>query len=286
MENHLKELLQTVFNPTHLEVVNESGNHSGNREDSHFKIVVVSDDFEDVSLINRHRKINELFKEELQEIHALAMHTYTPSEWELKSEAPHLQTVVAVVNKMQKLVVIVFILFLHSCVKNITVIDNNTKKNNETYSKSVKKEQNLSKSIKTANLKKHKVYQNLWDEITDNLTLYEYTKKDIFWHTKWFMENPQYLTRVSKRAKLYLKLVLDEVKKQGLPYEIALLPIIESAYYPFAYSHGTASGIWQFIPSTGKLYGLKQDFWIDERRDPIRSTKAAIAYLKSLHKIL
>jgi BolA protein len=88
MENHLKELLQTVFNPTHLEVVNESGNHSGNREDSHFKIVVVSDDFEDVSLINRHRKINELFKEELQEIHALAMHTYTPSEWELKSEAP------------------------------------------------------------------------------------------------------------------------------------------------------------------------------------------------------
>jgi membrane-bound lytic murein transglycosylase D len=193
--------------------------------------------------------------------------------------------VVAVVNKMQKLVVIVFILFLHSCVKNITVIDNNTKKNNETYSKSVKKEQNLSKSIKTANLKKHKVYQNLWDEITDNLTLYEYTKKDIFWHTKWFVENPQYLTRVSKRAKLYLKLVLDEVKKQGLPYEIALLPIIESAYYPFAYSHGTASGIWQFIPSTGKLYGLKQDFWIDERRDPIRSTKAAIAYLKSLHKL-
>jgi BolA protein len=88
MENHLKELLQTVFNPTHLEVINESGNHSGNREDSHFKIVVVSDDFEGVSLINRHRKINELFKEELQEIHALAIHTYTNNEWSAKKSAP------------------------------------------------------------------------------------------------------------------------------------------------------------------------------------------------------
>lgn len=88
MEHHLKELLSTVFNPTHLEVVNESANHSGNRTDSHFKIIVVSDDFKGISLINRHRKINELFKEELQEIHALAMHTYTTDEWSKKTDAP------------------------------------------------------------------------------------------------------------------------------------------------------------------------------------------------------
>lgn len=88
MEEHLREILQIVFNPTHLEVLNESGNHSGNRTDSHFKIVVVSDDFEGISLINRHRKVNELFKEELKEIHALAMHTYTPGEWSKKTSAP------------------------------------------------------------------------------------------------------------------------------------------------------------------------------------------------------
>jgi BolA protein len=88
MENHLREILQTVFTPTHLEVVNESANHSGNRADSHFKIIVVSEDFEGVSLLNRHRKINELFAEELQHIHALAMHTYTPDEWSKKTTTP------------------------------------------------------------------------------------------------------------------------------------------------------------------------------------------------------
>ena len=128
------------------------------------------------------------------------------------------------------------------------------------------------------------MYNNLWDEISDNHTLHNYQDSDLFWHIKWFKDSPSYLNRVSKRAKTYLKIVLDEVKKQGVPYEIALLPIVESAYYPFAYSHGTASGMWQFIPSTGKLYGLKQNFWIDERRDIILSTRAAIAYLVSLHK--
>jgi membrane-bound lytic murein transglycosylase D len=176
------------------------------------------------------------------------------------------------------LVICIAILFLHAC--SIS----------KQESISVKEDVNTSKIQHNNTPHKqhiqysHKKYHNLWDEITDNLTLYEYTEKDIFWHLKWFKENPAYLTRVSKRATPYLKIVLDEVKKQGLPYEIALLPIVESAYQPFAYSHGTASGMWQFIPSTAKLYGLKQNFWIDERRDPIRSTKAAISYLKSLHK--
>jgi hypothetical protein len=201
--------------------------------------------------------------------------------------------VVAVESKMQKFVIVFLIIFLHSCVDNNTIVDKNNDKNQQKQDdkkleKTTKKNINNKKLVAKTTIKKQKKpttnYKNLWDEITDNLTLDEYKQKDIFWHVKWFKDNPEYLTRISKRAKPYLKMVLDEVKKQGLPYEIALLPIVESAYHPFAYSHGTASGMWQFIPSTAKLYGLKQNFWIDERRDPIRSTKAAISYLKSLHK--
>jgi len=88
-----------------------------------------------------------------------------------------------------------------------------------------------------------------------------------------------------KRAKPYLYLVTKEVEKAGLPIEIALLPIVESAYYPFSYSHGTASGLWQFIPSTGRLYGLKETWWYDGRRDVLASTKAAVKYLKNLNKL-
>jgi BolA protein len=88
MKEHLLKQLKVTFNPIFLEVTNESHNHSGNASESHFKIIIVSDEFEGLTLINRHRKINTLFKEELQSIHALAMHTYTPSEWQKKGGAP------------------------------------------------------------------------------------------------------------------------------------------------------------------------------------------------------
>ncbi|KAA0450939.1 MAG: BolA family transcriptional regulator [Candidatus Thioglobus sp.] len=88
MQNHLAEQLTTSLQPTHLEVINESGNHAGERTQSHFKLVVVSDKFTGLKLLDRHRFINQLFKEELSHIHALAMHTYTPDEWENKNGAP------------------------------------------------------------------------------------------------------------------------------------------------------------------------------------------------------
>ena len=94
-----------------------------------------------------------------------------------------------------------------------------------------------------------------------------------------------YLTRISERAQPYLYLVVSEVEKEGLPIEIALLPIIESDYYPFSFSHGTAVGLWQFIPSTGELYGLDQDWWYEDRRDVLASTRAAVKYMKDLNKL-
>jgi membrane-bound lytic murein transglycosylase D len=79
--------------------------------------------------------------------------------------------------------------------------------------------------------------------------------------------------------------VVSEVENEQLPIEIALLPIVESDYYPFSYSHGTATGIWQFIPSTGRMYGLEEDWWHEDRRDVLASTKAALHYLKDLNQM-
>ena len=98
----------------------------------------------------------------------------------------------------------------------------------------------------------------------------------------WFLRNPGYLQRVMERASPVLPFILDEIEKRNLPTEMALLPIVESAYRTFAYSHGRASGMWQIIPSTGRFLGLKQNWWYDGRRDIIESTRAALNYLESL----
>jgi membrane-bound lytic murein transglycosylase D len=97
-----------------------------------------------------------------------------------------------------------------------------------------------------------------------------------------YRRHPDYMRRVVMRAKPYLHFILDEIDQRGLPTELALLPIVESAYMPFAYSQGRAAGLWQFTPSTGRLYGLRQDWWYDGRRDIYASTQAALDYLKGL----
>lgn len=99
----------------------------------------------------------------------------------------------------------------------------------------------------------------------------------------WYIRNPNYLTRTFNRASRYLHHIVNEVERRNLPMELALLPFVESAYNPFAYSHGRASGLWQFIPGTGKMYGLEQDWWYDGRRDVLASTEAALDYLTHLN---
>ena len=108
-------------------------------------------------------------------------------------------------------------------------------------------------------------------------------------HTKtvrqldWFTRHPEYIARVVDRAQPYLYHIVEQVEQRKMPLEIALLPVVESAFQPLAYSSGHAAGLWQFIPGTGKLYGLKQNWWYDGRRDVNASTSAALDYLQKLH---
>lgn len=100
--------------------------------------------------------------------------------------------------------------------------------------------------------------------------------------TDYYARNAKSVLTMSERASKYLYFIVDELERRGMPTELALLPFVESAFNPTAYSRSHASGLWQFIPSTGKHYNLRQDHWLDERRDPIASTHAALDYLSYL----
>lgn len=99
----------------------------------------------------------------------------------------------------------------------------------------------------------------------------------------WYASRPDYMQRIFSRGQRYLFHIVEEVEKRGMPTEIALLPVVESAFNPKAYSRSHASGIWQFIPSTGKYFGLQQNWWYDGRRDVLSSTNAALDYLQKLY---
>jgi membrane-bound lytic murein transglycosylase D len=100
---------------------------------------------------------------------------------------------------------------------------------------------------------------------------------------EWYTSRPDYIKRFVGRGSLYLHYIVEQVEKRKMPTEIALLPVVESAFTARAQSRAKASGLWQFIPSTGKNYGLKQDWWRDNRRDVVAATDAALNYLQRLH---
>lgn len=104
-------------------------------------------------------------------------------------------------------------------------------------------------------------------------------------HENWYADRPDYVKRMFSRSQRYLYHIVEEVEKRGMPTEVALLPMIESAFNPKAYSRAHASGIWQFIPSTGKDFGLQQNWWYDGRRDVMAATNAALDYLQRLHRM-
>ena len=126
---------------------------------------------------------------------------------------------------------------------------------------------------------------DIWKRIESGLRLTRnVSEKTTASKLAWFAKNQAYLDRVSERASPYLYYIVEELEKRDMPLDLALLPIVESAYNPFAYSHSRASGIWQFIPGTGRIYGLKQNWWYDGRRDIVAATDAALNYLQKLHQ--
>ena len=127
-------------------------------------------------------------------------------------------------------------------------------------------------------------YADLFDRMRAGFTLDDAADhRAIDQQLRYYAGNPDYLQRAFGRADLYLYHIVTQLQARGMPLELALLPVVESAFEPYAYSRASASGLWQFIPGTGSRFGLKQDWWYDGRRDVVESTRAALDYLQYLH---
>lgn len=126
---------------------------------------------------------------------------------------------------------------------------------------------------------------DVWDVLRSEFKLtHEISRPEVQKQIRWLKQHPGYLYKVSRQAEPYIYHIVSEIKKRHLPGELALVPMIESAYDPFAYSIVGAAGLWQLMPKTGNQLGLKQDFWFDGRRSIGQSTNAALNYLVHLNK--
>jgi membrane-bound lytic murein transglycosylase D len=125
---------------------------------------------------------------------------------------------------------------------------------------------------------------DLWMDIRRGFHLDRHTdEKRVRQELNWLTRHPAYLKNMQPRLARHLAYIHEQVTTRGLPSELTLLPIVESALDPYAFSHGGAAGLWQFIPATAKRFGLERNWWYDGRRDPVSSTDAALDYLSRLH---
>lgn len=124
---------------------------------------------------------------------------------------------------------------------------------------------------------------DLFDRIRAGFTLGDVGHASVERELHWYARHPEYLDRTFKRGARYLYHIVNEIEARQMPLELALLPVVESAFNPIAYSRARASGLWQFIPGTGLRYGLKQNWYYDGRRDVLAATRAALDYLEFLH---
>jgi membrane-bound lytic murein transglycosylase D len=128
-------------------------------------------------------------------------------------------------------------------------------------------------------------YDDLWDRIRDGFEFPNATGPLVIKHERYYSSRPDYVDRMMSRSSRYLFYIVEEVERRNMPMELALLPFIESAFNPEAFSRAKASGMWQFMPATGKDFKLTQNVFRDDRRDVIQSTDAALDYLQRLYKM-
>ncbi|PKO90122.1 MAG: lytic transglycosylase [Betaproteobacteria bacterium HGW-Betaproteobacteria-10] len=126
---------------------------------------------------------------------------------------------------------------------------------------------------------------NLWERIRHGFAMTNLNDEQTLYYQQWYQNRPDALRRMVERSRPYLYHIVEELKHRGMPTELALLPMVESAFNPMAYSPAHAAGLWQFIPSTGKRFNLEQNWWKDERRDIVAATGAALEYLQIIYEM-
>ena len=124
---------------------------------------------------------------------------------------------------------------------------------------------------------------SLWDHIRNGFAMTDLNDPLVLHYQQWYQNRPEALRRMVERSRPYLHHIVSALEARGMPTELALLPMVESSFNPMAYSRAHASGLWQFIPATGKRFNLEQNWWQDQRRDILASTNAALDYLQTIY---
>jgi membrane-bound lytic murein transglycosylase D len=135
----------------------------------------------------------------------------------------------------------------------------------------------------SANITEVDVPVDLWERIRRGFAMPDLQVDQVQGRERWYADRPDYIQRMTARSSKYLYHIVEELEQRNMPTELALLPFIESAFNPQAVSSARASGMWQFMPRTGKDFDLKQNAFRDDRRDVLASTRAALDYLQRLH---
>jgi len=124
---------------------------------------------------------------------------------------------------------------------------------------------------------------DLWERLRNGFAMTNLNSDLVLHYQQWYQNRPEALRRMIERSRPYLHHIVEELENRGMPTELALLPMVESSFNPMAHSPAAASGLWQFIPATGKRFKLEQNWWQDERRDVMASTSAALDYLQTIY---
>ncbi len=187
-------------------------------------------------------------------------------------------------NRHVNLLVMLMTLTAAGCSQNskdaLTVNDLAPEPNNAYVDRYFQNYQPINKAEINKTAESHK--DTVWARLLSLYSLPKIENERIDREIEWYLNHPQALNTIQQRAEPYLHLILDEVEAKHIPGELALLPVVESAFVPNANSRVDASGLWQFMPATGRMFGLQQNSWYDGRRDVYASTKAATTYLKQL----
>lgn len=187
-------------------------------------------------------------------------------------------------NRHVNFLVMLMTLTAAGCSQNskdaLTVNDLAPEPNNAYVDRYFQNYQPINKAEINKTAESHK--DTVWARLLSLYSLPKIENERIDREIEWYLNHPQALNTIQQRAEPYLHLILDEVEAKHIPGELALLPVVESAFVPNANSRVDASGLWQFMPATGRMFGLQQNSWYDGRRDVYASTKAATTYLKQL----
>jgi membrane-bound lytic murein transglycosylase D len=130
------------------------------------------------------------------------------------------------------------------------------------------------------------VYDDVWQRIRSQLTIEVPNNKEVAKWRKYYLRHPNFMVTISERAEPFLYYIIEELERRNMPIELALLPIVESAYLPYGVSNQSAAGLWQFMPVSAKRFNLKRNWWYDGRRDVVSSTNAALDYFQFFHRTL